>query len=238
MLARTNTAARSRLIIALDVPTADEARRLIDRLGESVSFYKIGHELMFGGDGVALAKELADAGHDVFFDAKLLDIGATVEKGVRNIARLGVRFLTVHATDRKTMEAAVRGRGDSDLKLLGMTVMTNLDQNDLGEQGISMTPVELVRHRAELALASGFDGVIASAQESADVRAQSGEDFLIVTPGIRPAGADVGDQTRIMTPGKAIAAGSTHLVVGRPITQADDPAAAANAIVAEIAGAA
>jgi len=230
-----DAAARDRLIVALDVPGADEARALIKRLGDSVSFYKIGHQLMFGGDGVALARELADAGTKVFFDAKLLDIGATVERGVANIAKLGARFLTVHASDRKTMDAAVAGRGGSDLKLLGVTVMTNLTADDLRDQCIDTDPAELVRHRAKLAAACGFEGVIASAQEAADIRADARDDFLIVTPGIRPAGSDAGDQARVMTPAKAIAAGATHLVVGRPVTQADDPAAVADAIIAEIA---
>jgi len=230
----TNSSARDRLIVALDVPTADKARQLIERLGDSVTFYKIGHQLMFGGDGVALAKELADAGRNVFFDAKLLDIGATVEKGTANIATLGARFLTVHATDRKTMDAAVRGRGDSGLKLLGVTVMTNLTQDDLSEQGVEMSAAELVVHRAILAQEAGFDGVIASGQEATAVREATDDGFLIVTPGIRPAGADTGDQARVLTPAKAIAAGATHLVVGRPITQADDPATAADEIVAEI----
>ena len=234
MPASRTTTARDRLVVALDVPTTDDARRLIDTLGESVSFYKIGHQLMFGGGGVELARELARDGRNVFFDAKLLDIGATVEKGVANIASLGARFLTVHASDRKTMDAAVKGRGGSELQLLGVTVMTNLTPHDLADQGITMDPSTLVRHRARLAEDCGFDGVIASAQESADVRNGAGDDFLIVTPGIRPTGADVGDQARVMTPAKAIAAGSTHLVVGRPITQADDPAGAADAIVAEI----
>lgn len=233
----TADVARDRLIVALDVPTADDARRLIERMGESVSFYKIGHQLMFGGDGVALAQELARDGRNVFFDAKLLDIGATVEKGVANIATLGARFLTVHATDRKTMDAAVRGRGDSDLKLLGVTVMTNLTIDDLRDQRIDTTPEDLVPIRARMAEDCGFDGVVASAQEAADVRAKTNKDFMIVTPGIRPAGANVGDQARVMTPAKAIAAGATHLVMGRPITQADNPAAAADAIVAEIAAA-
>lgn len=237
MPSKNLTTARDRLIVALDVPTADDARRLIDTLGESVSFYKIGHELMFGGDGIALARDLAAAGRAVFFDAKLLDIGATVEKGVANIARLGVRFLTVHASDRKTMDAAVKGRGDSALQLLGVTVMTNLTAEDLHDQGIMRDPSELVLHRARLAEDCGFDGVIASAQESMGIRDNAGDNFLIVTPGIRPTGADIGDQARVMTPAKAIAAGSAHLVVGRPITQADDPAAAADAIVAEVAAA-
>ncbi|MEL7544959.1 MAG: orotidine-5'-phosphate decarboxylase [Pseudomonadota bacterium] len=233
------TAARDRLIVALDVPTVEDARSLIDRLGDSVSFYKIGHELLFSDGGVRLARELADAGRNVFFDAKLLDIGNTVEKSVRNIAKIGASFLTVHVTDRKTLDAAVRGRGGSGLKLLGVTVMTNLDGDDLTDQGIAgHTPADLVRHRAQMAHAAGFDGVIASAQEAADVRSATDDNFLVVTPGIRPAGSDAGDQSRVMTPAKAIAAGATHLVVGRPITQADDPAAAARAIAHEIAAAA
>ncbi|MEL6288153.1 MAG: orotidine-5'-phosphate decarboxylase [Pseudomonadota bacterium] len=221
--------------VALDVPTGAAARALIDRLGTSVSHVKIGHELMFGGDGVALARELVEAGKQVFFDAKLLDIGNTVEKSVRNIATLGAAYLTVHATDRKTMDAAVRGRRDSRLKLLGVTVLTNLDVDDLRDQKIDADPADLVIHRAQMAKDCGFDGVIASGQEAAAIREACGPELLIVTPGIRPTGSDAGDQSRVMTPAKAIAAGATHLVVGRPITQAADPAAAARAIAEEIA---
>jgi orotidine-5'-phosphate decarboxylase len=225
---------RDRLIIALDVPKAEAARVLATQLGDSVTFYKIGLELLFGG-GLALASELRGQGKRVFLDMKLLDIGNTVEKAAAQIAGLGLDFLTVHGHDRKTMDAAVRGRGRSDLKLLAVTVLTNLDAADLTEQGVLLSPRELVLKRAQMAVQAGFDGVIASGAEAAAVRAISPQGFLIVTPGIRPAGVTAGDQARVTTPGQAIADGATHLVVGRPITAAADPKAAAEAILAEMA---
>jgi orotidine-5'-phosphate decarboxylase len=168
---------------------------------------------------------------------KLLDIANTVEKAAANIAGLGLDYLTVHATDRKTLDAAVKGRGSSRLKLLGVTVLTSLTKADLEEQGVAgLGPAELVVHRAKLARDSGFDGVIASGQEAALVRAAIPKDFLIVTPGIRLPGGESGDQARVMTPEAAIAAGATHLVIGRPITAAVDPRAAASEIVRRIAG--
>jgi orotidine-5'-phosphate decarboxylase len=228
---------KDRVFVALDTPTVDAARRLVDTLGDSVSHYKIGLELVFGG-GLDFAAELKAAGKFIFLDMKLLDIGNTVEKATANIARTGVDYLTVHGHDRKTLDAAVRGRGTSKLKLLAVTVLTSLDQADLREQGVaSLSPAELVVHRAKLALTAGFDGVIASGQEAAIVRAAAGANFLIVTPGIRPAGAEKGDQARSVTPLKAINAGATHLVVGRPITGAADPKAAAAAIIDEISAA-
>ncbi len=225
--------ARDRLVVALDVPTADEARRLIERLGDSVGVLKIGLELLFAG-GPELAREQAALGRAVFLDAKLLDIEATVERSVASAARLGAQFLTIHASDPKTMRAAVRGRGDSTLKLLAVTVLTNLDANDLRAQGIDASPADLVLKRAAMAQDCGVDGVVASAQEAAAIRAELGPGLLIVTPGIRPAGAAVQDQARVTTPAEAIAAGADYLVVGRPITRADDPREAAEAIVAEI----
>ena len=231
------TAAKDRLFVALDVASVDAARRLVAKLGDTVSCYKIGLELLFGG-GLDVANELKAGGKTVFLDMKLLDIATTVEKATANIARLGLDYLTVHGHDRKTLDAAVRGRGTSRLKLLAVTVLTSLDRNDLREQGIeTLSPADLVVHRARLALAAGFDGVIASGQEAALVRAAVGPDFLIVTPGIRPAGAETGDQARAVTPLIAIRAGATHLVVGRPITAAADPKAAAAAIVQEIGAA-
>jgi orotidine-5'-phosphate decarboxylase len=229
-------AARDRLILALDVPSADAARALIERLGDSVGVYKIGLELLFAG-GLTLAAELVERGGRVFIDAKLLDIEATVERATAAVARTGAHFLTVHAVDRKTLDATRRGRGDSGLKLLGVTVLTNLSPADLVQQGIDMPPAELVLHRAKLAQEAGFDGVVASGQEAAAIRDDAGPDFLIVTPGIRPAGGASHDQARIVTPAMAIAAGADYLVVGRPITAAPDPCAAAQAIVAEIAAA-
>lgn len=230
------SAPESRLIVALDFPTPEAARDMVNTLGDACGFYKIGLELLFAG-GQELASALKAEGRRVFVDAKLLDIGATVEKATANIARLGGDFLTLHITDRKTLAAAVRGRGESQLKLLGVTVMTNLEQADLEEQGITgKAPSELVLHRAGLAKEAGLDGVVASAHEAAAIRERVGPDFLIVTPGIRPAGAAAQDQARVATPAIAIAAGADYLVVGRPITEADDPHAAAKAIIEEIAG--
>lgn len=235
-MTETATPPRDRLIVALDVPTATEARALVDRLGDSVGFYKIGLELMFGG-GLELARELHRAGKRVFLDMKLLDISNTVEKAVANIAGLGVALLTIHGHDRKTLRAAVRGRGASGLKILSVTVMTHLDGADLAEQGTAMSPRDLALHRARLALDEGIDGVITSGEEAAAIRAATAPGFLIVTPGIRPAGAAKGDQTRIVTPAEAIRAGADQLVIGRPVTAAPDPRAAAEAIVREIASA-
>jgi orotidine-5'-phosphate decarboxylase len=230
------TKANRRLVVALDVPSVEEARALVAKLGDSVSVYKIGLELLFSG-GFALAQELASHGHAVFVDAKLLDIEATVERATAAIARMGVAFLTVHATDKKTLEAAMRGRSESPLKLLGVTVLTNLAASDLVEQGIDHPMQELVVHRANLAREVGFDGVIASGHEAAAIRKASGPDFLIVTPGVRPKGAPAQDQARAVTPAIAIKAGADYLVVGRPITHAPDPRAAAEAIAAEIVSA-
>jgi orotidine-5'-phosphate decarboxylase len=227
------TLPRDRLIVALDVPNVEEAKALIETLGDSVGVYKIGLELLFC-DGFALAQELGRREVPVFVDAKLLDIEATVERATAAIARMGVAFLTVHALDKKTLAAAVRGRGDSTLKLLGVTVLTNLAPADLVEQGCDHPLAELVLHRARLAMECGFDGVIASGHEAAKIRSATGPDFLIVTPGVRPQGADAQDQTRAVTPASAIKAGADYLVVGRPITRAADPRAAAEAIVAEI----
>lgn len=226
----------NRLIVALDFPTVDEARTCVQEIGPACRFYKIGLELLFAG-GQQLVTELLHKGHQVFVDAKLLDIGATVEKSTRNIAKLGADFLTLHVTDSKTLKAAIKGRGDSSLKLLGVTVLTNLEQADLAEQGIEgRTPKELVLHRAKLAFDAGLDGVIASAQEAAAIRELVGPDFLIVTPGIRPSGAEAGDQARVTTPKDAIGFGADYIVVGRPITQSDEPREAAQAIQDEIAG--
>jgi orotidine-5'-phosphate decarboxylase len=230
------TKANRRLVVALDVPSVEEARALVAKLGDSVGVYKIGLELLFSG-GFALAQELASHGHAVFVDAKLLDIEATVERATAAIARMGVAFLTVHATDKKTLEAAMRGRSESPLKLLGVTVLTNLAASDLVEQGIDHPMQELVLHRANLAREVGFDGVIASGHEAAAIRKASGHDFLIVTPGVRPKGAPAQDQARAVTPAIAIKAGADYLVVGRPITHAPDPRAAAEAIAAEIVSA-
>jgi orotidine-5'-phosphate decarboxylase len=226
---------KDRIIVALDVAQVDQARTLIDQLGDSVGMFKIGIELIYAG-GLALAETVAKEGKRVFLDAKLLDIEATVERATAAIAKTGAQFLTVHATDRKTLDAAVRGRGDSGLKLLGVTVLTNLDRSDLSEQGIEMPPLALVQERARLSQDAGFDGIVASGKEAAALRERL-RNFLIVTPGIRQAGTDVQDQTRVVTPKDAVKAGADYLVIGRPITRADDPRAAALTIADEIAGA-
>ena len=232
----TATSAKSRLFVALDMSDLKAAEAMVSRLGDEVSAYKIGLELMFGG-GIGLAQKLKRDGKSIFLDMKLLDIPNTVEKAVENIGNLGVDFLTVHGTDRKTLDAAVMGRGSSRLKLLAVTVLTSLDALDLVEQGINgTTPGKLVVRRALMAKAAGFDGVIASGQEAADVRAAVGPNFLIVTPGIRLKSGPDKDQARVVTPAVAIAAGATHLVVGRPITTAADPSAVARDVVTQIAG--
>lgn len=221
------------LIVALDVPSYEDASAVVAELGDAVHFYKIGLELLFNG-GLRLAQELRDSNKLVFLDMKFLDIGATVEKAVRNVSKLGVNFLTVHAIDRKTLRAAREGKGDSDLKLLGVTVLTNLTADDLAEQGASAGPGELVLKRARMAFDEGIDGVIASGHEAHAIRQATGREFVIVTPGIRPSGSPANDQARAMTPGEAISAGADHLVVGRPILGAPDRKKAALDILSEI----
>ena len=226
---------RSRLIIALDVPSVSEARALVDRIGETGVFYKIGYQLGFAG-GLALAEELVRCGKQVFLDFKLHDIGNTVEEGVRSAARIGASLLTVHAYPQ-TMRAAVRGRAGSDLKILAVTVLTSYDDTDLAEAGYALGAVDLVARRAAQARDLGVDGIVCAPTEAARVRELLGPEPLVVTPGVRPAGADAGDQKRILAPSEAIFAGASHLVVGRPIAGAPDPRAAAEAILAEMASA-
>ena len=227
---------RDRLIIGLDVPSVEEARSLVGRIGEAGSFYKIGYQLAYAG-GFELARELIAAGKKVFLDLKLHDIGNTVEEGVRSISRLGVTLLTVHAYPQ-TMRAAVAGRAGSSLRLLAVTVLTSYDDADLVEAGYAPVPAaDLVARRAAQARDIGIDGIVCAAPEAAAVRAIVGPDRLIVPPGIRPAGADAGDQKRVVTPAEAIRLGASHLVVARPIVKAPDPKAAAEAIVRDIAGA-
>jgi orotidine-5'-phosphate decarboxylase len=229
----SHIAAKDRLIVALDMPTLEEAQRLVATLNEEVTFYKVGLELLFVG-GLDLARKLKAEGKHVFLDMKLLDIGNTVERAVANATELGVDFLTVHGHDLKTLAAAVHGRGRSHLKLLAVTVLTNLTADDLKQQGSSLAPSDLVMLRARLAYEAGFDGVIASGQEAARIREGVGPDFLIVTPGIRLTGSASDDQERITTPDHAIAAGADYIVVGRPITQADDPRAVAETFIHHI----
>ena len=227
---------RDRLIVALDVSSVAEAEALISKLGEAVTFYKIGYQLGFAG-GLALAERLAKSGKQVFADMKLHDIGNTVAQGVKSVARLGASFLTVHAYPQ-TMHAAVDARKGSPLRLLAVTVLTSYDDADLAAAGYDFTVSELVGERAAQARDVGIDGLVCSGEEAAMLRPIVGAGMVLVTPGIRPAGAAAGDQKRIMTPMAAIAAGADHLVVGRPVVAATDPKAAAEAIIADIAKAA
>jgi orotidine-5'-phosphate decarboxylase len=227
---------RDRLILALDVPSVAAAEAMVDKLGDAVSFYKIGYQLGFAG-GLAFAQKLTDAGKQVFIDMKLHDIGHTVAKGVESIARMGATFLTVHAYPQ-TMHAAVDARAGTNLRILAVTVLTSYDDADLAAAGYDFTVSELVAERAAQARDIGIDGLVCSAGEAANLRYSVGRRMVLVTPGIRPAGAASGDQKRIMTPSAAIAAGADYLVVGRPILEAPDPKAAAEAIVAEITAAA
>jgi orotidine-5'-phosphate decarboxylase len=225
---------RDKLIIGLDVPSVEEARTVVERIGDAGTFYKIGYQLAYAG-GFEFARELIGQGKKVFLDLKLHDIGNTVEAGVRSVARLGATFLTVHAYPQ-TMRAAMAGKAGTSLKILAVTVLTSYDDNDLVEAGYApVTAAELVARRAGQARDLGIDGIVCAATEAERVRAIVGPDRLIVTPGIRPAGADAGDQKRIVTPAEGIRLGADHLVVARPIVKAADPRAAAEAIVREIA---
>jgi orotidine-5'-phosphate decarboxylase len=227
---------RDRLIIGLDVGSVDEARSIVTRIGDAGTFYKIGYQLAYAG-GFEFARELIDQGKKVFLDLKLHDIGNTVEEGVRSIARMGMTFLTVHAYPQ-TMRAAMAGKAGSDLKILAVTVLTSYDDNDLVEAGYAPVPAaELVARRAEQARDTGIDGIVCAATEAQRVRGIVGRNRLIVTPGIRPAGSEAGDQKRIVTPAEGIRLGANHLVVARPIVKAADPRAAVEAIVRDIAGA-
>src|SRR5436190_2760849 len=225
--------ARERLIVALDVASVAEAEALVARLGDTVAFYKIGYQLAFAG-GLDFARVLASAGKEVFLDLKLHDIGNTVARGVESVAKLGATFLTVHAYPQ-TMKAAVEARAGSGLKILAVTVLTSYDDGDLHAAGYRLSVSDLVEARAQQAQVLGVDGIVSSPEEAASLRKIVGHQMNLVTPGIRPAGSATGDQKRIMTPSRAIAAGADYLVVGRPITEAADPKAAADAIQKEIA---
>ncbi len=223
-----------RLYVALDLPDIDSARAMVDRLGDAVVSYKIGLQLLPVG-GTEFARELKQAGKNVFLDYKLHDIGVTVEKATRSISAVDADLLTVHATP-DVMVAAVRGRGDSALKIMAVTVLTSLDDAALTDMGYFMTVEELVMHRVRQAVAAGVDGVIASPLEAQKIRANVPDGFLIVTPGVRLPGGDKGDQKRIATPKDALTNGASHIVVGRPITQAADPREAALEILANVGG--
>ncbi len=224
--------ARDRLIVGLDVPNLQEAEKVVGALGDDILYYKIGYQLAFAG-GLEFARDLAASGKKIFLDMKLLDIDNTVASGVENIVKMGMSMLTLHAYP-KAMKAAVEAAKGSDLCLLGVTVLTSMDEGDLIAAGYEYDPHTLVLRRAEQAHMAGMGGIVCSAEESAAVRKIIGPDMALVTPGIRPAGSDKGDQKRVMTPAAAIKAGSSHLVVARPIVKAADPRRAARAILDEI----
>ena len=225
-------APRERLIVALDVSSIEAAEAMVKRLGDTVTFYKIGYQLAYAG-GLPYARTLIDAGKQVFLDLKLHDIGNTVAEGVKSVSRLGASFLTVHAYPQ-TMKAAAQAR-EGGLQILAVTVLTSNDDRDLAAAGYGAGVRATAAERAKNALEIGIDGLICSPEEAANLRTIVGSDMLLVTPGIRPAGAAVGDQKRVATPAAAIAAGADYLVVGRPVIAADNPKAAAEAIITEIA---
>jgi orotidine-5'-phosphate decarboxylase len=230
---RAAIAPKDRLIVSLDLPGLEPAEAMIKRLSDSVTFYKIGYQLVYAG-GLTLAQKLRAAGKKVFIDVKLHDIGNTVKSGVESLSSLGATFVTVHAYPQ-TMQAAVEGRGTSPLQILAVTVLTSYSEADMEAAGYKHTIADLVAIRARQAKAIGVDGLVCSPEEVTAVRAIVGDQMALVTPGIRPAGSATGDQKRIMTPARAIKAGADYLVVGRPIIDAADPKAAADAIQAEIA---
>ena len=222
------------IIVALDLESAAEARTLVDRLGDHVGFYKVGMEL-YAAAGMDFVRELQDDGKDVFLDLKLFDIGETVKRAVAVIARTGVRFLTLHSS-AAVMRAAIEGRGGAPLKLLAVTVLTSFDQQDVRDLGYSGSVAELVEWRVRKSLECGVDGMIASPLDAAAVRRMAGPDKLIVTPGVRSAGAAKGDQKRVATPADAIRDGADYVVMGRQITRAADPAAEVVRVLDEIHG--
>ncbi|MGE0231204.1 MAG: orotidine-5'-phosphate decarboxylase [Flavobacteriaceae bacterium] len=234
-MARTRIDTIDRLIVALDVPSPDEARRIVEGIGPSARFYKIGMQLVFAG-GLDLISDLVAEGKKIFLDMKLLDIGNTVEKGVSSIAGLGVHLTTIHAYPQ-AMRAAVKARGNGGLSLLGVTVLTSMDDHDLAESGYLQDAHALVEQRAVQAREAAMDGIVASPLEAERLRALIGDEMILVTPGVRPSWSGSDDQKRIATPRDAIRSGSDYLVVGRPVIAAADPREAATRIVDEIAAA-
>ena len=221
------------LIVALDFESAAKARELVGRLGDSVSFYKVGLEL-YAAAGMEFVRELIGQGKDVFLDLKLYDIGETVKRAVAQVAACGVRFTTVHGS-KVIMRAAVEGRGDSRLKLLAVTVLTSFDQDDLADLGYPCIVADLAALRVRKAMEAGIDGIVCSPLEAAAVRAIAGPEAILVTPGVRSAGAGKGDQKRVATPAEALRDGANYLVIGRQVTRAEDPAREVLRILEEIA---
>lgn len=223
-----------RLIIPLDLPTVADARKMVERIDDAASFYKIGLELL-ATDGMAFAGDLKRAGKQVFLDWKLHDIGATVERSARVLAGAGCDLLTVHA-EPQVMQAAVKAKAGSELKILAVTVLTSLTDADLIEMGYAFSARALVERRIRQAIECGVDGIVSSPHEAALAREIGGPDFLVVTPGVRPFWAAKNDQARAATPADALKAGASHLVCGRPITAANDPREAALKVIEEMAG--
>lgn len=236
MTTNNNPPNHDALIVALDVPTAKEAKALVEQIGDAASFYKIGLELAMTPDYFALLDWLVAQDKRVFCDLKLHDIPATVGRAVARLADSGASLLTIHAGQAAMLEAAAKARA-GDLRLLVVTLLTSINQQDLMDMGVARTPLDQVIANAEMAETAGIDGVVCSGHELPMLREEYGDELLTVVPGIRPAGVDAGDQQRVMTPGQAIAAGANHIVVGRAIRDATDPAAAAAAIQDEIAAA-
>ncbi len=220
------------IIIALDVKAAAEARSLVERIGDQADFYKVGLEL-FTVAGMDFVRELIGLGKNVFLDLKLYDIGETVKRTVAQVAHTGVRFLTVHSPS-EVMQAAVEGRGSSPLKLLAVTVLTSFDQRDVDDMGYSWTLSDLVEWRVRKAMQAGMDGLVGSPLEARAIRAVAGPGPILVTPGVRSAGAGKGDQKRVATPAEAIRDGADYLVIGRQVSRAQDPAAAVREILEEL----
>jgi orotidine-5'-phosphate decarboxylase len=224
---------QNRIIVALDVDSAGEARGLVARLGARIGFYKVGMEL-YAAAGMDFVRELQGQGKDVFLDLKYFDIGETVKRAVRVVAASGVKFLTVHSSSQ-VMRAAREGRGDAGLKLLAVTVLTSFDQQDLADMGYNRAVSDLVSLRVSKAMEAAMDGLICSPLEVAAVRAQAGAEAILVTPGVRSGGASQGDQKRVATPAEAVQGGADYVVMGRQITRAADPEAAAARVAEEIA---
>jgi orotidine-5'-phosphate decarboxylase len=227
---------RERLIVALDVSSAAAARKIVAAVGDSALTYKVGMQL-YTAEGPQVVRDLVASGRQVFLDLKYHDIPNTVASAVREAATLGVTLLTIHAAGGgKMVRAATEAArsGNSSLKVLGVTVLTSMDDNDLNSTGVRGRVLDQVLRLAALAISDGCHGVVSSARETAELRSELGNDFLIVNPGVRPAGSDHGDQARVVTPAQALSAGASHIVVGRPITAAKDPAAEASAILEQM----